>query len=274
MPTSGSIGTSVERVGGIDRVTGAQKYTADLHVHHALQVKLVHVNCAHARILDIDTADAERVEGVRYVLSARRLPQPMPKFGPTFVDRPVIADGEVRFFGEPVAAVAAETEDAAEEAASLVRIDVRRTAGGARPWMPRMAPGAPLVRDPATRPTDKHANSNILESFKFGWGDVDAAKADCIVEHDYEFPMVTHFAIEPHAYHRGAHARGRDDLEPDPASVRAAACRGRRPWLAGVESPNHRARSGRCVWRKRLAEVRAHAGVSRVAARGGPCGSC
>ena len=97
-----SIGTSVERVGGIDRVTGAQMYTADLRVHHALQVKLVHVDCAHAKILDIDTAAAERVEGVRYVLSAKTMPQPMPKFGPTFVDRPVIADGEVRFFGETV----------------------------------------------------------------------------------------------------------------------------------------------------------------------------
>ncbi len=195
----GSIGQSIQRVGGVERVTGAQKYTADLHVEHVLQVKVLHVNCARARIKSIDKADAERVEGVRCILTAADFPQPVPKFGPTFADRPVIADGESRFFGETVVAVAAETEDAAEAAAALVRIDYEELP----PVLSvdqALDPAAPLVRDPATRKNDPHAQTNVLESFLFGWGDVDNAKADCIIENDYEFPMVTHFAIEPHAY--------------------------------------------------------------------------
>ncbi len=86
-------------------------------------VKLVSLDCARARIRAIDTSAAEQVDGVRCVLTAAGLPQPVPRFGPTHTDRPVIAVNETRFFGEPVAAVAAETEDAAELAASLVRVD-------------------------------------------------------------------------------------------------------------------------------------------------------
>jgi CO/xanthine dehydrogenase Mo-binding subunit len=66
-----------------------------------------------------------------------------------------------------------------------------------------------LVRDPAMRKKDDpHAQSNILEAFRFGWGDVDQARADCIIEHDYAFPMVTHFAIEPHAFVAAPDANG------------------------------------------------------------------
>ena len=204
-----AIGKSVERVGGVDRVTGAQKYTADLHMDRVLQVKVVTVDCAHARIRLIDTEDASRIEGVRGIFSAKDFPQPVPKFGPAIVDRPIIADGEARFFGEPVVAVLAETEDAADAAVERIRIDYEElpavlTATAA------LAPGAPLVRDPTSRKKDDpHANSNVLEAFHFGWGDVGSAPAACVVERDYEFPMVTHFAIEPHAYLAA----------PDPAGV-------------------------------------------------------
>src|SRR4051812_46722216 len=116
------VGLSTERVGGIDRVTGAQRYAADLRLDHALHVKLVHLNCARARIRSIDTAEASRVEGVRAILPAAGLPQPVPRYGPAYNDRPILAVEETKFFGEPVAAVAAETEDAAELAASLVRV--------------------------------------------------------------------------------------------------------------------------------------------------------
>src|SRR5581483_8887108 len=98
------------------------KYTADLRLEHVLQVKLVYLDCAHARIDGIDTTEAAKVDGVRCIFTAADFPSAVPKFGPAVVDRPVIADGETRFFGEPVVAVAAETEDAAELAASLIRV--------------------------------------------------------------------------------------------------------------------------------------------------------
>ena len=120
---SGQIGVSAERVGGLARVTGAYQYVGDIRLADVLHVKLVTLPCAHARIRTVDISAAERVPGVRLVMTAASLPQPVPRFGPQFQDRPVLAVDETKYHGEPVAAVAADTEDAAEEGARLVRID-------------------------------------------------------------------------------------------------------------------------------------------------------
>jgi CO/xanthine dehydrogenase Mo-binding subunit len=193
------VGASPARVGGLDRVTGRQAYVADLHFDDELHVKLVSLDCARARIIAIDTTAALEVPGVRLAFSAEDLPKPMPRFGPQFKDRPVIAVGETNYHGEPVVAIAAETHDAAEEAAGLVRIEYEEL-----PAVFSVAdcldPAAPLVQDPSLRPGDPHAGTNILREHHFGWGDVDAAAADVVVEGTYTFPMVTQFAIEPHAF--------------------------------------------------------------------------
>lgn len=193
------IGTSPNRVGGFGRVTGLQEYVADIRVPDVLEAKLVTLDCARARIISIDTSAAEKVTGVRLVMTAADLPQPMPRFGPQLEDRPVLAVGETKYHGEPVAIVAAETKDAAEEAARLVRVEFDElpavfTVAAA------LDPKAPLVQDPSLRPKDPLASTNVLREHHVGWGDVDAAHADCIVENTYSFPMVTHFAIEPHAF--------------------------------------------------------------------------
>ncbi len=193
------IGDSPRRVGGHGRVTGLQQYVADLHLPDELHAKLVTLPVAHARIIAIDTSAAARVPGVRLVMTAADLPQPMPRFGPQFRDRPVIAVGETKYHGDPVAAVAADTRDAAEEAASLVRIEYEElpaifTVAAA------LDPAAQLVQDPSLRPNDPMAGTNVLREHRVGWGDVDASAADLVVENRYTFPMVTHFAIEPHAF--------------------------------------------------------------------------
>ena len=88
-----------------------------------------------------DRHDARRwrVPGVRLVMTAADLPDPMPRFGPQFRDRPVLATGETKYHGEPVAAVAAETLDAAEEAARA-RVGRVRGAAGASTRSPRRSP--------------------------------------------------------------------------------------------------------------------------------------
>jgi xanthine dehydrogenase molybdopterin-binding subunit B len=194
------IGTSPARVGGYERVTGGQQYVADIHLPDELHARLVTVDCARARIISIDTGAAELVPGVRLVMTAADLPQPVPRFGPQFEDRPVLAVGETKYHGEPVAAVAADTKDAAEEAARLVHVAYEElpavfTIAAA------LDPAAPLVQDPALRPDDPLAGTNVLREHHFGWSDVDAvaASADLVVENTYTFPMVTQFAIEPHA---------------------------------------------------------------------------
>lgn len=193
------IGGSPNRVGGIGRVTGSQQYVADIRLQDVLEVKLVTLDCARARIISIDTSAAELVPGVRLVMTAAHLPQPVPRFGPQFSDRPIIAVGETKYHGEPVAAVAAETRDAAEEAARLVKVEYEELPA-VFSIAAALDPSAPLVQDPSLRAGDPLAGTNVLREHRFGWADVEATRADLVVENAYTFPMVTHFAIEPHAF--------------------------------------------------------------------------
>src|SRR5688500_7686260 len=187
------IGDPAPRGGGRGRVTGEQHYVADIHLPNELHIKLVTLPCARGRIGAIDSTAALAIPGVVAVFSAADLPEPMPRFGPQFTDRPVIATGETKFHGDPVAAVAAESLDAAEEAARLVKVDFEElpavvTIAAAR------AEGAPRVEDAVA--------GNVLREHKVAWGDIEAAAphAELVVENTYRFPMVTHFAIEPHAF--------------------------------------------------------------------------
>jgi CO/xanthine dehydrogenase Mo-binding subunit len=195
------VGGSPDRVGGLGRVTGAQRYAADIRLDDVLHVKLVTLPCARARIGAIDASAALAVPGVRLVFTDADLPDPVPRFGPQLRDRPVIATGETKYNGDPVAAVAADTKDAAEAGAALVRVEFEElpavfTVAGA------LDPEAPLVQDPSLRPDDPLATTNVLREHRYGWGDLDAAeaRAEVVVEGRYAFPMVTQFAIEPHAF--------------------------------------------------------------------------
>lgn len=153
------VGGSPRRVGGQARVTGQQQYVADIRVPDALQAKLVTLDCARARIISIDTSAAERLPGVHLVMTAADLPQPVPRFGPQYEDRPVLAVGETKYHGEPVAIVAADTEDAAEEAARLVRVEyeelpaVFTIAGALDPAAPSSRTRHSARRIPSPTPT-------------------------------------------------------------------------------------------------------------------------
>jgi CO/xanthine dehydrogenase Mo-binding subunit len=194
-----SIGTSERRFGGRARVDGSQQYIADINLERMLHVKLVHVVCGHARIISIDTAAAAASCGVVSVVTAADLPQPMPRFGPVFNDRPVLAVGETKYHGQPVAAVVAESKEAAEAAAELVKVQYEELPG-VFTVAAALDPSSPLVQEAELRPGDPLNNTNVLRERHFGWGDVDAARAALVVENVYTFPMITHFAIEPHAF--------------------------------------------------------------------------
>ena len=193
------VGAAAPRGGGYDRVTGQQQYVADIRLEDVLHAKLVTLDRARARIISIDASAARQVPGVRLVMTAADLPQPVPRFGPQLQDRPVLAVGETKYHGEPVAAVAAETRDAAEQAARLIRVEYEELPA-VFTLEAALDPAAPLVQDPALRPGDPLAATNVLREHRIGWGDVEAAQAALVVENVYAFPMVTHFAIEPHAF--------------------------------------------------------------------------
>lgn len=191
------IGTGMPRSGGAERVTGTYTYLGDIRVPGVLHAKLVTLDCAHARIRSIDTSAALRVPGVVLVMTAADLPHPVPRFGPQYHDRPVLAAGETNYHGEPVAAVAAQTLAAAEQAARLVRVDYEELPAVCT-LAAALAPDAPLVQNPALRPGGPLAGTNVLNEHRYGWGDVDAAASDLVVTGTYTFPMVTHFALERH----------------------------------------------------------------------------
>ena len=196
---TGAIGKSARRFGGAERVTGHQLFIADISLERMLHVKLIHIDCGHARIQSIDTSRAAKLSGVNAIVTAGDLPQPMPRFGPVFNDRPVLAVGETKYHGQPVAAAVAETKEIAEAAAELVRVEYEELPG-VYSVASALDPACPLVQEPELRRGDPLNHSNVLRERRFGWGDVDSARADLIVENVYRFPMITHFAIEPHAF--------------------------------------------------------------------------
>src|SRR5713226_3118244 len=141
-------GTEAKRADGIAKVTGAARYTIDLGVPgmaHAIVVRSTH---AHARIARIESDAAKRSPGVLKVITGADLLAAgyTPYYGHVVLDHPVLAIGKVRYHGEPVALVVAETKREAAEAAELVEVaydDLPAVidAGEA------LAPGAPVLHE-------------------------------------------------------------------------------------------------------------------------------
>jgi len=193
------IGQSLKRAGGLDRVLGVQRYVADISIPGMLHAKMVSIDCGHARILSIDRSEALKVTGVKAVFTAADISRPVPRFGPTYPDRPLLAVEATKYHGEPVALVAAETRRAAEVAAALVRVRHEKLPA-ITSVAEALAPGAELVQDPVIRAPGPFQNTNILGEWRYGWGDVETCQADVVIEEDYRFPIVTHFAMEPFAF--------------------------------------------------------------------------
>lgn len=192
------VGQRVHRYGGVDRVTGAQRYLSDLTFVDAAHVAFATIPVGCATIDAIDTASAEEMPGVLAVVHADDLPQPVARFGISHKDRPVIAIETVNYHGEPVVAVVAETEDEARAAANAVVIHYTELTG-VYGLDAALADGAHLVQDPLVRPGDDLSSTNVLEQVEYAWNDVDSegTSSHTIVEDSYTFPMVTHFPIEP-----------------------------------------------------------------------------
>lgn len=197
----GVVGTGIVRYGGLERAMGAQKYVADLDFPGALQVAVVTIPVGCADILAVDTTAAKAMPGVVMVMTAADLPSPMPRYGVSHIDRHVMADRRVNYYTEPVAVVAAETQEQADAAARAVRVDYRELPG-VYTLEDAVAPGAHLVQDatdPTVRAKDPLRESNVLEEQTVAWGDIaeQEARAALIVEDTYTYPMMTQFPIEP-----------------------------------------------------------------------------
>jgi CO/xanthine dehydrogenase Mo-binding subunit len=195
------VGQPIGRLDGVEKVSGAARYSADVTLPGLIWGKALRSPLPHARIVRIDTAEARAVPGVMAVLSARDLPDVL--VGRRMFDMPLLARDRVRFIGEKVAVVAAADPDVAEEALALIDVeyeDLPAVFDAAA----AIEPGAPLVHDnpgayegaPAERP---HANVQSVLRFKLGDVEAGFREADRIFEHTFRTQLAHHGYIEPHA---------------------------------------------------------------------------
>src|SRR6056297_528001 len=195
------ISKSVNRIKALEKVTGNATFVHDMEVQGMLHAKMKLSPHAHAKIVNIDTSEAEKLPGVWTVLTGKDLPY---KVGLYLVDKDILAVNKVRYQGEPLAAVAAETEEIAEKAVELIEVEYEELEA-ALDVKEAAKEDAPLVHEnlgelesaPVFFPKP---GTNIAHHTKIRKGDIDKGfeEADYIIENEFELPMVDHTAMETH----------------------------------------------------------------------------
>jgi CO/xanthine dehydrogenase Mo-binding subunit len=204
MAESKVVGTAVPRADGGDKVRGQTVYAADVKIPGLLWAKILRSPHPHARIRRVDISQAEKVPGVRAVITGEDVKGRL--IGKQIRDMPVLCWDTVRFAGDRVAAVAAETVDAAEEALNLIEVDYELLPAVFDP-LAAMAPGAPKIHenvgDYDGAPKNLLATDlrNGLTRLAWKKGDVDAGfrDADLVMEHTFQIPARHQGYLEPHA---------------------------------------------------------------------------
>ena len=201
------IGVSVPRVDGVKKVTGAAKYVGDMKWPRMLYAKCVKSPYAHAKIVSIDISAAKALKGVHDVITGDYYTK---RGGLYLEDKNFLAVNTVKFYGEPVVAIAAETPEIAEAACDLVKVEYEPLPVINNP-MEGMAKDAVLIHPelhtykvvPIFHP---QAHTNISHHHIIRKGDADAAFKYAeehpdeyyITEHEYHVPHVQHTPIENH----------------------------------------------------------------------------
>ncbi|MCB0121747.1 MAG: xanthine dehydrogenase family protein molybdopterin-binding subunit, partial [Caldilineaceae bacterium] len=182
------VGQPHPRLEGSDKVTGRARYASDTRLPDQLFGRILHSPYPHARIRRIDTSAAAALPGVHAVISSAD------QLDVTFYkeDSPIFAS-TLRYVGDEVAAVAAESEEIAEDALRYIVVDYEPL-----PFVTDLttatAPDAPHVHH------EGHNEGNVLEPERYERGDVDGGlrEADLIVEQVYTTQTAVHNALEPH----------------------------------------------------------------------------
>ncbi|MFH1907356.1 MAG: xanthine dehydrogenase family protein molybdopterin-binding subunit [Chloroflexota bacterium] len=218
------IGQSLPRVDAPGKVTGEAQYSGDLSMPGMLHMKILFAGRPHARIVKIDTTQAEAAPGVVAIFTAKDVP--VNEYGLQWNDQPVlcgpalttstslsagpdpsspsgkrgagekgirVAPDVVRFIGDQVAILVAETEKAAAQARDLIHVEYEDLPAVFDP-LAAMQPGAPLVHP-------ELGDSNICVHDRLRKGDVEAgfAKADVTVTSEYFTPVQEHVYLQPEA---------------------------------------------------------------------------
>jgi CO/xanthine dehydrogenase Mo-binding subunit len=196
------IGESKLRIDAREKVTGAALFTSDLQFgSNLLYARIKRCPYPHARILSIDTSQARALPGVKAVVTGENYPG---YIGLYLQDRHIFARDVARYVGDPVAGVAAVSEEIAEKALDLIQVVYEPLPGvfdpefGASPEAPLLHPD--LGHYEVANFIFPQPGTNISNHFKIRKGDPDQVWAECaaIVERKYRVPHIQHVPIEPH----------------------------------------------------------------------------
>ncbi|MGH7887946.1 MAG: xanthine dehydrogenase family protein molybdopterin-binding subunit, partial [Candidatus Binatia bacterium] len=201
------IGKPQPRLDGPETVTGSAQYTVDVVLPGTLHVKLLRSPLPHAKLRRVETSRARALAGVAAVLTADEVPAK--RFGFSLQDEPIFATAKVRYIGDVIAAVAADSEETAEQAVALIDCDLEElppvlTIDAA------LSENASLVHDQlqsyrmnSILARDWHPvpGTNIAHQALFTKGDIDKgfAEADEIFDDTFRAQQVQHCSFEPHA---------------------------------------------------------------------------
>src|SRR5919197_381133 len=191
------VGRSVPRLDARDKVTGRARYVTDVALPEMVHAKLSMSPVPPARLLAVETGRAAAAPGVLTVCTAPDLPVKRLYYGPAYRDQPVLAHEVVRYAGEPVVAVVADTPTRAE--AALALIDIRyEELPAATSAEEALAPDAPLIHstlDRAGHFRDLEGlrpvpGTNVCQHYRYERGDPTRAiaEADLVVEDVYRYP--------------------------------------------------------------------------------------
>ncbi|MCL5961457.1 MAG: molybdopterin-dependent oxidoreductase [Chloroflexi bacterium] len=185
------VGKRVPRIDALEKATGAARFTDDLELPHTLHGRILWSPHAHARILHIDTSKAERLPGVKAVITGKDWGNFKYGVFPATRDQHPLAVDKVRYIGDEVAAVAATDGDTAEEALELIRVEYEVLPPVFDPDE-AMREGAPLVHDAAPGNVSIHARTEL--------GEVDKGfrESDYLREDRFETQAVAHCQLEPY----------------------------------------------------------------------------
>ncbi len=186
------VGTRVPMLDAAQKVKGTALFTDDLILPGMLHGKVLRSPLPHAKILHIDTSRAERLPGVKGVVTGRDIPDRMYGIVPKAKDEHALAREKVRYIGDDVAAVCAIDPEIAEEALELITVDYEELPAVFDPLEARKE-GAPLIHDGVA--------NNTSFFIKKEFGNVEKAFAECdeIFEHSFYSQAVNHAPLEPHA---------------------------------------------------------------------------
>lgn len=199
---SQGIGENVARVDVQEKASGAALFTDDIQFgSNLLHARIKRSPLPHAIIQSIDISQAERLPGVKAVVTGADFAG---RIGLYLKDRHIFARDRVRFIGEPVAGVAAISEEIAEKALDLIRVEYEPLQPIFHP-LDAIKPDAPLIHPDlgsyeVVNFIFPEPGTNISNHFKIRKGDVERAWAQCtaVVEREYYIPHIQHVPIETH----------------------------------------------------------------------------